>query len=102
MNNYQIKHVKSKGDQAEQLVISGELSFNHILQIKDELNGYKHIKSDMILLIKDIDILDLSFIQLLISLKKHNPHFSIKLESSDEFKELISESGFYQYLINEI
>lgn len=102
MNNYQIKHIKSTKDQAEQLILSGELSFNHILQIKDELMGYKDINSEMILHIKDIDILDLSFIQLLISLKKQNPHFSIRLESNDDFKELISESGFYNYLIDEI
>lgn len=99
MDNYSIEHIKGASDQFNQLIFSGELSFSYIQFIKDELDNIFNTKEAYKILVKDVDILDLSFIQLLISIKQCNSNSTIELQINDEITELIKVSGFKDLLI---
>lgn len=100
MNNYKITHRKKKDPKTVQLVYSGELSFNHIQSIYEETKMHFKTNSQTEIVIEDADLLDLSFIQMIISLKKVYP-VKVILNLSEDLLELIQVSGFYKYLIEE-
>jgi len=100
MNNYTIKQQKSKDQEIIQLVYSGELSYNHIESIYSETETIIKTNAHYEILIEEADLLDLSFIQMLISLKKmHQPKITLNL--SEDLTDLMQISGFYKYLIEE-
>lgn len=100
MNNYKISLVKSEDQKTTHLVYTGELSFNHIESIYKETESLIKINPKAEILVDDADLLDLSFIQMLISLKKMY-QTKVKLNINDDLRDLVQVSGFYQYLIEE-
>jgi ABC-type transporter Mla MlaB component len=100
MNNYSITHRKAADQKTDQLVYSGEISFNHIQAIYKETESLLKACPQPEILVEDVDLLDLSFIQLLISLKKTYP-IKVKLKLNEDLDELIRVSGFYKYIIEE-
>ena len=94
MNKYKIQLSKTNNDNNDQLTLSGELSINHIDLIKDEIESLINIDSPYKIIVKDADIIDLSLIQLLLSLKNLNPKSEIHLVLNDEMMGLINISGF--------
>lgn len=100
MNNYTITHKKATDEKTDLLVYSGEISFNHIQAIYKETTSLLKTYPQPDIVVEDADLLDLSFIQLLISLKKTYP-INVKLKLNEDLDELIRVSGFYKYLIEE-
>lgn len=100
MNNYSITQQKSKDDKSYQIVFTGELSFNHIESIFKKTASILKTRPKADIILEDVDILDLSFIQMLISLKK-TYQSKVELNLSEDLIELIQVSGFYKYLIEE-
>jgi len=99
MDNYNIEYIKGKDSQANQLIFSGELTFNYIQYIKDETSELVNAEEPLSVIVRDADILDLSFIQLLISLKHTNSQNTIKLEVNTEMQDLINIAGFQDVLV---
>ncbi|NOR87274.1 MAG: hypothetical protein GQ527_06665 [Bacteroidales bacterium] len=99
MNNYNIEHTKGEKDQSDQLTFSGELSFSFIQSIKDETDGILNINQAYRILVKEVDILDLSFIQLLLSIKQTHTNSTIELQVNEEISDLIKISGFQNFLV---
>ena len=100
MDNYKLEYQKDENNHLDRLTFSGELSFSHIQYIKDETDEYTSVNKPLQLIIKDVEMLDLSFIQFIISLKNHHPENQIKLHINDEILDLIKASGFYEILIS--
>jgi hypothetical protein len=100
MSPYKIEYFKTDKTAIETIIIGGELSVNHIFDIRDELNFHLNSSSAYEILITDADIIDLSFIQLLISIKKFNPFVVVKFQINQEQTELLKVSGFYSLLNN--
>lgn len=100
MDNYKLEYQKDQDNQMSSLSFSGELSFSHIQNIKDTTDQYTSVNQALNLIIKDVEMLDLSFIQFIIALKNHHPENKIKLNVNDEILDLIKASGFYEILIS--
>lgn len=100
MNNYTITLKKSKDQKSTLLVYSGELSFNHIHHIYNETETLIKVNPEAEILVEDVDLLDLSFIQLLISLKKMY-QTKISFNINEDLADLVQVSGFNKYLIDE-
>ncbi len=98
MNPYKIDYIKSGKTTAETIILSGELSVNHIFSIRDELSDHINAHDNAEIIIKEVDIMDLSFVQLLISIKKLNPFITLKLQITNEQTDLLKVSGFYELL----
>lgn len=100
MDNYKLEYQKDQDNHMDRLTFSGELSFNHIQYIKDNTDDYTNINKPLLLIIKNVEMLDLSFIQFIISLKNLHPENKIELDINDEILDLIKASGFYKILIS--
>jgi len=98
MNSYQIAYNREENKDYFELVYSGELSFSNIHQIKDETNSIIRSDSSYHIIVKEVDIIDLSFIQLLYSLLKLNPNNQLQLQLNQEFTDLIQTAGFQHIL----
>ena len=97
MNNYTINIKNNQDLNIDQLIISGELSFNYIDAIYNDISSLlkKNIPEEII--IENPDILDLSFIQILLSIKKEFQS-KIILNLNEELTDLIKVAGFYKSL----
>lgn len=100
MDNFKLEYQKDQNNQLDRLSFSGELSFSHIQYIKDESDGYTSINKPLHIIIKDVEMLDLSFIQFIIALKNLHLENKIELNINDEISDLIKVSGFYELLIS--
>ena len=100
MDNYKLEYQKDQDNQMDRLIFSGELSFNHIQYIKEDTDDYTSINKPLLLIIKNVEILDLSFLQFIIALKNLHPENKIELKINDEILDLIKASGFYKILIS--
>jgi len=79
------------------IVFEGNLDLKNINNIKDELISVYSSNNNLLLKITNVQTIDLSFIQLLISLKKElltsKKECSIELNLNDELNNLLSNSG---------
>ena len=98
MNKYKIQLSKNENNNIDELTLSGELSINHIDLIKNEIESLIDTSKPYEFIVKNADIIDLSLIQLLLSLKKLNPKSNIQLSLNDEMLGLINISGFNNLL----
>lgn len=98
MDNYQIFYKKNKTTDINEMSFSGELTFNNIKGIKDQIENQVDFSKSNHFIAKDVEILDLSFIQLLLALKKTNNNNTIELHLNDEISDLIKTSGFQDIL----
>ncbi|OYT17000.1 MAG: hypothetical protein B7C24_04885 [Bacteroidetes bacterium 4572_77] len=94
MNNYKINHQKNDKTKEHYLIFSGELSFSLIAQIKEETESLLIPNTAYHITTKDVEIIDLSFIQFIISLKALHEDSQISLELTQEFKQLLQNTGF--------
>lgn len=99
MEKYKIS-IGTKDSENQSIVIdvSGELTVSHIENIRDEILQAAMGASSIKLNIKEISMIDLSFLQLLISMKKSEgiwvKEFSSTIDTEGEFYNLITETGF--------
>lgn len=99
MEKFRIEIAEQSSDNQHCLLnVSGDLGVSNIGNIKNALlqhiNKYRHID----IKVKDVLFIDLSFIQLLLSLEKtaekEKREISASLSVNGEFKELILSTGF--------
>lgn len=99
MDNYSISSFPDqKTERSSRIELKGELSIQHIQNIKARLEeafkDFDHIE----LLIKDVSIIDLTALQYLISLKKSevaiNKSFKIEFKMNEDLSNLLKHSGF--------
>jgi len=85
------------------LRFSGQLIINHIEKISALVNEKLSAEKDLLMEIDNPDSVDVTFIQLLLSIKAtvkaNGKEVSIKAEIKDEIKTLIKNSGF-NYVLN--
>ncbi len=99
-DNFQVQVKKS--DDSLELVFSGQLTINYIHKIKDSVNGQIDFSRDISVLVDNPDNLDITFLQLLQSLKitaeLNKRQFSVKAILPNELESLVSNSGFSDLL----
>lgn len=88
----------SKAASYNTLKIKGSLIINHIEAIFEELNGKIDFSKKHIVDLSDVEGIDLTFVQMLLALKKeftgYGTDFEIKLSLTDEHVQLLRNSGF--------
>lgn len=99
MDNYKIDISEDTKTKEKQIIFCGELSIGTIQMIKNELDHFIFSNPCHIIL-KDVEIIDLSFIQLLLSLLNTHPGHTINLELNSELADLVRVSGFEEKLMN--
>ena len=84
------------------VIIEGELSLKYINEIREDLKPAIRGAKDLKMIIKNADMIDLSFLQLVISLqntyKNEKKKISVKFEIDQENKDLMINSGFEELL----
>ena len=77
---------------------SGQLIINHINKITEELRPFLTVRSDVDIIIDNADNIDVTFIQLVYSIKNtylaQNKKVSITAKLKEELETLVSNSGF--------
>lgn len=103
MNDAQVEIVSSGEESPARLVFEGELIISNISQIKRKLDTLllQLINSELLVEIKNVTNIDLSFLQLLESLGIHLSEkgiaLSLKWELDEETKTLFRQTGFEKY-----
>ncbi len=99
-DNFQIQVKKS--DSALEMVFSGQLTINYIQKIKDTVSGEVDFSKDITVVVDNPDNLDITFLQLLQSLKKtaelNKRQFEVRSTLPNELESLVSNSGFSDLL----
>lgn len=94
--------VKQSGENLE-IVFSGQLTINYIQKIKDMVSDSLDFSKDIKVHIDEPENLDITFLQLLQSLKTtaelNKRQFSVSAVLPTELESLVSNSGF-SYLLN--
>ncbi|MBN1118639.1 MAG: hypothetical protein JXA77_15615, partial [Bacteroidales bacterium] len=84
------------------MVFSGQLTINSIAKITEEVKLHLKNPSVVNIKVKDVDNIDLTFIQLLHAIsnsgKKKAFDVNISLSVSDEISSLLTNAGFVDYL----
>ncbi len=99
MDNYSISSFPNQEAEKPSLIeLKGELSIQHIHEIKKELETAIKDMDNIKFLVYDASIIDLTVLQYLLSLKKSekalNKSFKISFELNDDLQELLIHAGF--------
>ena len=88
---------KDSDNQRIEITLRGELTVSHIDTIRNEILKLSKGSESVRLNVREITMIDLSFLQLLISLKKSEgewvKEFSAELKVEEEFNNLITTTG---------
>jgi anti-anti-sigma regulatory factor len=80
------------------IIFNGFLDVSKIETLYGELLGSRITKDNIVVIIRDVDNIDLSFLQLLhaflLKLKRDNKTFSFQWDVEPEYFKLVEESGF--------
>jgi len=80
------------------ITFTGFLDVSKIETLYGELLGSRITKDNVVIIIREVDNIDLSFLQLLhaflLKLKKDNKTFSFQWDVDPEYFKLVEESGF--------
>lgn len=105
MNNFKVsvKKVGKKSEGKQAIAFHGTLSLKNIDGIYSELSDLNFEKvSQLSIVVKDVKEIDLTFIQLLESMKKQfgeeNTHIEIELAEADRM--LLKKAGFDNYFVS--
>ncbi|MBI9061153.1 MAG: hypothetical protein JEZ14_04155 [Marinilabiliaceae bacterium] len=81
---------------------SGQLIINYIEKIVEEVTRKVNLKKDLEVVVDNPEVIDVTFIQLILALKytynKQDQKMTISSSLSEELKILIVNSGFYNVL----
>ncbi|MGQ1890222.1 hypothetical protein ACT29H_07240 [Thermophagus sp. OGC60D27] len=98
--NYSVQ-ISKEGD-SQVVTFSGQLTINYIQNIKDLVGKKIHFSKDIVVKVENPDNLDITFLQLLESIKataeSNQRKFSASGSLPDELLSLISNSGFSKLL----
>lgn len=93
--------LKGSGEKLN-LVFSGQLTINYIQKIKDSVQEQVNFSKDIVVRVENPDNLDITFLQLLQSMKatmeKNKRKFSVSAELPNELNSLVSNAGFSDLL----
>ncbi|MEW5846197.1 MAG: hypothetical protein AB1777_08030 [Bacteroidota bacterium] len=82
---------------SSQVIISGDLSLNNISDIKNELVKLYNEVKPVDLLVKNAEVIDLGFIQLIrsfnFSMKERGTKSTVRFELTDEQNTILERSG---------
>jgi len=96
---FKLTVTKNKKNPAEaKLNIEGDLTLKNIKEIKDKLIANTKAYKNLNIQVKKVDNLDITFIQLIISIKKSFHKVLINTEIPDHAKGIISNSGLQKFL----
>ncbi len=80
------------------ITFTGFLDVSKIESVYNELTGSTITKDNIVIIIRDVDNIDLSFLQLLhsllLKLKRSKKSFSFQWDVEPEYFKLVEESGF--------
>jgi ABC-type transporter Mla MlaB component len=97
-STFHYKSTIEKETNTQRIVLKGDLSIRNAVNIKKKIRATKLTKENVKIQIIDVDNVDLTFIQLLISLKNSLIELGKNVEISSELPEnaelLIRNSGF--------
>jgi len=89
---------KDSDNQRIEITLRGELTVSHIDTIRNEILKLSKGSDYVRLNVSEITMIDLSFLQLLISMKKSEgewvKEFTAELKVEEEFNNLITTTGF--------
>lgn len=103
MNAVQVEIVRGEEGSPARLIFEGDLVISNISQIKRSLDDLwpQLTNSELLIEIKNITNIDLSFLQLLevfgIHLSGKGITFSLKWDLDEETKALFKQTGFVKY-----
>jgi ABC-type transporter Mla MlaB component len=99
-NSYKIVHKKKDG--GIDLVFSGQLTINNIEKITTEIKTILEKPTAINIQVKEVENLDLTFVQLIYSIKnsgkKNNFKVTLSVSLSEELKSLVANAGFDSFL----
>jgi anti-anti-sigma regulatory factor len=94
----------SKGTNANIVEITGSLVINHIEKIYHDLSTNLDFSKNLKVVLDQVDNIDITFVQLLLSLKKQFGKSGLELtlqsKLSDDMWLLLNNAGFNKQLIN--
>lgn len=99
MDNYSISKIPNRENEKSVLIeLKGELSIQYIQDIKAKFEEASKGFDSVDILIKEANVIDLSMLQYILSLKKSEKSlkksFKISFELDNDLSELIKHSGF--------
>lgn len=84
------------------VIAEGELSLRYINEIREEIKSAIRGAKNLKMIIRNADMIDLSFLQLVISLQKtyeiEKNKISVEFDVDQENRELLTNSGFKELL----
>jgi anti-anti-sigma regulatory factor len=93
--------VKKTGESLE-LVFSGQLTINYIQKIKETVGEQTDFSNDLVVRVDNPDNLDITFLQLLQSLKTtaelNKRQFTVTADLPNELETLVANAGFSDLL----
>lgn len=96
--------VLSKDANANTVELSGSLAINHIEKIYDELSNHIDLAKNLQINVKAVENIDITFIQVLLSLKKEYNDLgltlNISMDLSDDSWSLLHNAGFKNQFTN--
>lgn len=99
MDNYSISSIPDQETEKSCLIkLKGELSIHYIRDIKSKIDQIIKDVDTVEILVSEANVIDLTMMQYLLSLKKSEKSlgkiFSISFEISEDLKELLEHGGF--------
>ncbi len=99
-NSFKIKHKEVDGE--TDITLSGQLTINVIIKLVDEIKDLLKNASNVNIHVKEVENMDLTFIQMLFAIKnsgkKENFKVKVDMDLSEELTLLIKNAGFYNTL----
>jgi len=84
------------------VIVEGELSLKYVNDIREDIKSATRDVKNLKMIIRNVDMIDLSFLQLVISLqntyKNEKKYFLIEFEIDQENRDLLINSGFKELL----
>jgi len=99
-NSFIIKHKEVKGE--IDITLSGQLTINSIVKLVAEMKPLLKNASNVKIHVKEVENIDLTFIQMLFAIKnsgkKDNYKINVSMDLSEELTLLIDNAGFHSAL----
>jgi len=96
METFKVKYSNKKG--LNEVVFSGQLTINNIDKIKEDLKKHLKFNKSINIITKDVENMDLTFVQLILSLiksgKKGEFEVNTSIDVPDDIKLLLTNAGF--------
>lgn len=100
---YKIKVEKGDNNKEKVIYIEGDISISTIEKIKKDIENNIDDTNEYKIIVDNVEIIDILFIQLLIATKKYleksNKSLTYKLNLNNEMIEVLNNSGLEEFLL---